>query len=129
MFSGKESKKELEEIVNSSNNIGKGTIIDGNIEAVGNIRIEGTVKGNVTTKAKLSLGESATIEGNIFAINAEIAGTVKGILTVSELLLLRFSAVITGDIITGKLSVETGASFNGNCKMQNDGRADTQAQK
>jgi cytoskeletal protein CcmA (bactofilin family) len=118
MFSGKESKKELEEIVNSSNNIGKGTTIEGNIEAVGNIRVEGVVKGNVSTKAKLSLGELAVIEGNIVALNAEVAGTVKGQVQVSELLLLRSSSVIHGDIITGKLSVESGAAFNGNCKME-----------
>jgi cytoskeletal protein CcmA (bactofilin family) len=118
MFSGKESKKELEELVNSSNNIGKGTVIEGNIEAIGNIRVEGIVKGNVTTKAKLSLGDTATIEGNIIALNAEIAGSVKGNVSVNEILLLRASAIITGDIVTGKLSVESGATFNGNCKME-----------
>ena len=126
MFSGKESKRELEEIVNSSNNIGKGIIIDGNIESVGNMRVEGIVKGNVKTKAKLSLGELATIEGDIIALNAEIAGTVKGNVSVSELLLLRTSANVAGDIITTKLSVEAGASFNGNCKMESYEAGDTE---
>lgn len=129
MFSGKESKKELEELVNSSNNIGKGTIIDGNIEAIGNIRVEGTVRGNVKTKAKLSLGDNATIEGDIFATNAEIAGIVKGGVNISELLVLRSSSNVAGDIITGKLSVEAGASFNGNCKMESYEPAESQTTK
>ena len=129
MFSGKESKKELEDIVNASNTIGKGTIITGDIEAAGNIRVEGVVKGNVLTKAKLSLGESAMIEGNVTALNAEIAGTVKGIVTVAELLLLRTSSIVNGDISTGKLSVEAGAAFNGNCKMESYEPASAQQAK
>ena len=40
-----------------------------------------------------------------------------GIITAIELLSLKGTAVITGDLIMGKFSVEPGARFTGNCKM------------
>lgn len=117
MFGGKESKKQLEEVSNSSNFLGKGTIVTGNIESYGNIRIEGKIVGNVKTKAKLAMGESSHLDGNILAQNADIAGHVKGIIEVSELLTLKATAVVIGDIVANKLAVEPGATFNGTSKM------------
>ena len=113
----KEEKKVAEEISNSSNIIGKGTLVEGNLETYGNIRVEGQVIGNIKTKSKVALGQSSRVEGNILAQNAEVAGEVSGTVEVTELLLLKSSAVISGDIITNKLIVESGATFNGGCKM------------
>jgi cytoskeletal protein CcmA (bactofilin family) len=42
---------------------------------------------------------------------------VKGKLEIAEVLVLKATAVINGDITTGKLVVESGAVFNGTCKM------------
>ncbi|HEY8513373.1 MAG TPA: polymer-forming cytoskeletal protein [Cyclobacteriaceae bacterium] len=117
MFTTKEQKRVADEISNSSNNIGKGTFLEGTIETFGNIRIEGRVKGDVKSKSKIALGESAQIEGNIIAQNADIEGEVKGRVEVAELLVLKATAVVHGDIQTGKMVVETGAVFNGSCKM------------
>jgi cytoskeletal protein CcmA (bactofilin family) len=117
MLTSKEQKRVAEEISNSSNTIGKGTFLEGNIETYGNIRIEGKVVGNVKSKSKVALGNSSHVQGNIIAQNADIEGEVRGRLEVSELLVLKATAVINGDITTGKLVVEPGAVFNGSCKM------------
>lgn len=117
MLTSKEQKRAAEEISNSSNTIGKGTFLEGNIETYGNIRIEGKVTGNVKSKSKVALGNSSHVQGNIIAQNADIEGEVKGKIEVADLLVLKATAVINGDIITGKLLVETGAVFNGSCKM------------
>ena len=117
MFTTKEQKRVAEEISTSSNNIGKGTFLQGNIETYGNIRIEGKVKGDVTSKAKVALGQSSQVEGNVIAQNADIEGEIKGRVEVTELLVLKSTAVVNGDIATGKMIVETGAVFNGSCKM------------
>ena len=110
-------KKELEEISNASNHLGKGTVISGNIESYGNIRIEGQITGDLVTKSKVVLGDSAKVLGNVLAQNAEVSGEVKGVIEVSDLLILKPTAIINGDIITNKLVVENGAQFNGACKM------------
>jgi cytoskeletal protein CcmA (bactofilin family) len=117
MLTTKEQKRAAEEISSSSNVIGKGTVLEGNIETYGNIRIEGKIIGNIKSKSKIALGNSSHIEGNIMAQNADIEGQVRGRLEISELLVLKSTAVIHGDIMTGKLVVEPGAVFNGTCKM------------
>lgn len=117
MLTTKEQKRVAEEISNSSNVIGKGTVLEGNIETYGNLRVEGRVIGNVKSKSKVALGANSHVEGNIVSQNADIEGEVKGKLEISEVLVLKATAVIIGDISTGKLVVEPGAVFNGSCKM------------
>ncbi len=117
MLTSKEQKRAAEEISNSSNVIGKGTVLEGNIETYGNIRIEGRINGHIKSKSKIALGTGSHVEGNITAQNADIEGEVKGKVDITELLILKATAVVHGDIITGKLVVEPGAMFNGSCKM------------
>lgn len=117
MLNTKEQKRAAEELSSSSNTIGKGTFLEGNIETYGNIRIEGRIKGDVKSKSKVALGNLSHVEGNITAQNADIEGEVKGKLDISELLVLKATAVVHGDISTGKLVVEPGAIFNGTCRM------------
>src|SRR5210317_1382351 len=117
MFKNKQENMAAQDASNSSNIIGKGTVVEGNIETFGNIRIEGKVNGSVKSKSKIALGQSSYVEGNIVAQNAELSGQVKGVVEVSEQLILRPTAVIDGDIVTNKLIVESGATFNGGCKM------------
>jgi cytoskeletal protein CcmA (bactofilin family) len=111
------NKKEVEELSNSSNIIGKGTIMNGSVETFGNIRVEGKVIGDIKTKSKAAFGHSSQVDGSVLAQNAEVAGHITGTIEVTELLVLKATAVIDGDIITNKLLVESGAAFNGKCKM------------
>lgn len=111
------NQKEVEELSNSSNIIGKGTIVNGSIETFGNIRVEGKVVGDIKTKSKAAFGHSSQVDGSVLAQNAEVAGHITGTIEVTELLVLKATASIDGDIITNKLLVETGATFNGKCKM------------
>ena len=117
MFTSKENQKVAEELRDSSNNIGKGTLLKGDVETYGNLRVEGKVVGNVKTKSKIVLGQSAHVEGNILAQNAEIEGELNGNIEITEVLILKPTAIIHGDIVTNKLIVESGAKFNGGCKM------------
>ena len=117
MFTTKEEKKAADEITNSSNVIGKGTVLEGNIETSGNIRIEGKIIGNLKSKSKVALGNSSMVDGNVSAQNADVEGTVKGKVEIADMLVLKATATVHGDIATGKLVVEPGAVFNGTCKM------------
>lgn len=111
------NQKEVEELSNSSNIIGKGTIVNGSIETFGNIRVEGKVVGDIKTKSKAAFGHSSQVDGSVLAQNAEVAGHITGTIEVTEQLVLKATATIDGDIITNKLLVESGANFNGKCKM------------
>jgi cytoskeletal protein CcmA (bactofilin family) len=108
----------LNEIENNSINlIGVGTIITGNIESNGDIRIDGTLKGNLNTKGKIVIGSTGIVVGEIICKNSDISGKVEGKLVVSELLSLKSTAKIFGDVITDKLAIEPGAVFTGTCNM------------
>lgn len=104
---------------NASTTINKGAVIDGNIETQGPIRVDGKVLGNINSKSRVVMGESSYMEGSILSQSAEVAGHLKGLLEVAELLVLKSTAVIVGDIVCNKLIVESGATFDGNCKMGN----------
>ena len=97
--------------------IAAGTVIKGDIECSGDIRIDGTLKGNVHATNKVFIGSEGMVEGDIHCVHADILGKVQGKVTVKDLLNIRGKAHVKGDLFTGKLQVEPSASFNGNCHM------------
>ena len=99
------------------NQFGQGTVINGDVSTEGDIRIDGKVTGNVTSKAKTVVGDTGVIEGDIVCQNAYIDGRVNGNIEVMELLILSKTAIVMGDIKIRKLVVEEGAKFNGSCSM------------
>lgn len=101
----------------SVNLIGAGTLIKGDVECAGDIRIDGNLEGTVRTKGKLVVGSTGVIDGDVFCQNADVSGSINGSITVSELLSLKISARLKGDITTTRLSIEPGAEFTGSCSM------------
>ncbi len=99
------------------NRIVKGTKIEGDIRSDSNIRIDGVLKGTITTKGRLVIGQTGSIEGEVVCNNADIEGVLVGKITVNELLSLKSTAKLTGDILTNKLAIEPGANFSGTCSM------------
>ncbi len=99
------------------NQLGQGTLLNGDLSTEGDIRIDGKIVGNVTSKAKAVVGATGVIQGNVYCQNAYIDGTVNGNIEVAELLILSKTANVTGDIKIKKLVVEEGARFNGKCSM------------
>lgn len=107
----KENFKDVETI------IGPSVKVEGDFKADGNIIIEGRVSGNVTTKKNLRIGNEAKVKANIEAVDAWVEGTINGNLKIDGHLKLSANAKIKGDIETQLLTMETGASINGNLKM------------
>lgn len=102
----------------STSLIGSGTTFKGDIEASGDLRIDGVVKGNIFSKAKIVIGPAGRVEGDIAGTQADIMGTVTGSVRVNELLHLRAESVVEGNISARQLQVEPAARFNGQCQMQ-----------
>jgi len=101
----------------SINLIGNGTNITGDINSNGDVRIDGVLKGNITTTGKLVVGASGRIEGNVQCQNADVSGEIQGKLNITEMLSLKASSKILGDIVTGKITIEPNATFTGTCNM------------
>ncbi len=115
------------------NLISNGTDITGDIKSIGDIRIDGTLTGNLNTKGKVVIGPSGKVKGEVICKNSEVSGIVDGKICVGQLLTLKTSSKIVGDIVTFKLSIEPGAKFTGNCKMSesedNDGTTFTKSKE
>ncbi|HAN18901.1 MAG: hypothetical protein A2X13_12105 [Bacteroidetes bacterium GWC2_33_15] len=105
------------ETTNAINLIGLGTDIKGDINSNGDIRIDGSLVGNLKTTGKLVIGETGKIHGEVVCKNSEVLGEIKGKIRVNELLSLKATSKIYGDIITKKLAIEPGSKFTGNCNM------------
>jgi len=99
------------------NIISEKTLIKGDITSSGDVRIDGELNGNIDAKGRLVIGHKGKVEGEINCSNIEVSGYIKGKIIASELLTMKASARIYGDVIAGKLSVEPGSLFTGNCSM------------
>ena len=107
--------KEVNAAAHSS--IAGGCIIKGEIFADNDVRIDGTVEGNIDCKGKIILGSTGKIIGNVICINAEVIGSLTGNMKVTEMLTLQSSGKINGDIQTSVLVIQPNAIFNGSCSM------------
>ncbi|MEO6723519.1 MAG: polymer-forming cytoskeletal protein [Ferruginibacter sp.] len=97
--------------------IGAGTVINGDIESEGDIRIDGFLNGNLFAKSKIFIGQQGGVKGDIRGMQADVLGKVTGQIEIQELLQLLGNCDVQGDIFAGKLQVEPTASFNGCCHM------------
>ena len=100
-----------------TNQFMEGTSIHGDVKAANDIRIDGLIVGTVQASAKLVVGKTGKIDGDIQCGSADIEGRITGRIEVKDLLILKATAIVEGDIIVNKLVVEQGARFNGKCSM------------
>jgi cytoskeletal protein CcmA (bactofilin family) len=92
--------------------------ITGNLRTTGDIQVEGTVEGDIRAHL-LTVGESATIRGEIVAddivVNGRVIGRVRGLKV-----RLTSTARVEGDIIHKTIAIESGAHFEGSVQRQDD---------
>jgi len=100
--------------------IDKNTVIKGAINAKTDIRIDGTLEGEVETVGRVIIGKDAVVNGKVLCANADIEGVFKGNLTVSGSLSLKAGSNVEGEVFIQKLIVESGATFNANCSMHSE---------
>lgn len=92
--------------------------ITGNVKTSGDIQVEGIVEGDIRAHL-LTVGESATIKGEIVAddvvVNGRVIGRVRGLKV-----RLTSTARVEGDIIHKTIAIESGAHFEGSVQRQDD---------
>jgi len=92
--------------------------ITGNLRTTGDIQVEGTIEGDIRAHL-LTVGETATIRGEIVAddivVNGRVIGRVRGLKV-----RLTSTARVEGDIIHKTIAIESGAHFEGSVQRQDD---------
>jgi cytoskeletal protein CcmA (bactofilin family) len=105
---------------NGATLVSAGTTLKGDISSNSDLRIDGTVIGNVNSSSKIVIGASGNVEGDISGNQADVVGKVAGNIKTKDLLQLRGDCVVNGNVYAGKLQVEPTAIFNGQCHMGNN---------
>ncbi len=92
--------------------------IQGNLKTSGDIQVEGTIEGDIRAHL-LTVGQSATISGEVVADDIVVHGHVKGRVRGLKVRLTS-SARVEGDIIHKTIAIESGAHFEGSVQRAED---------
>jgi cytoskeletal protein CcmA (bactofilin family) len=107
--------------------IGAGTTVDGNVTFSGGLRIDGIVRGNVTTAngetGTLVVSEQARVDGEIKVSHVVVNGMVNGPIIANDFLELQAKAKVLGDIEYRTLEMHLGAIVQGRLNHAEPGTA------
>lgn len=117
MFNKEKTPQAEKAFSNSATLISAGTVLQGDVKSDNDLRIDGTIHGNVFSKAKVVIGPSGFVEGNIEGVHADISGKLSGNVVAKELVQLRTKSQVAGNITAASLQVDAGAIFNGQSQM------------
>ena len=95
--------------------IGEGSVFEGTFEVTGNIRVDGQFKGELTVSETLVVGNNGLVDADVQTRNAVVAGSIKGDLNASDKITLQSGSRLEGEMVTSKLVIEEGVSFQGSC--------------
>jgi cytoskeletal protein CcmA (bactofilin family) len=131
MFNNKSKSETAEPAVptGSASLIGSGTSLKGDITSSGDLRIDGTLVGNIICSAKVIIGANGVVQGDVSGLTADIMGKVSGTIKVKELLQLKSNCQVDGNIHSAKLQIEPAANFNGQCHMIHEAPVSTTSSK
>jgi cytoskeletal protein CcmA (bactofilin family) len=109
---------------NGGNNVvslGPRDLLQGRLEIQGDLRIAGNVEGDLKASGDVTIEPGATIQAAIEGANVSVRGQVTGNVTARKRLTLGGSGHLQGDVRVSRLTVEDGATLNGNVTMQSGG--------
>ena len=103
--------------------LGAGSVFEGKLHFEGQVRIDGTFTGEITTTDLLIIGEGAKVSATINCGSVEIKGDINGNVNASDSIVLRATARVQADIYAPSLVIDKGAVFEGNSRMTGGARA------
>jgi cytoskeletal protein CcmA (bactofilin family) len=108
---------------NSGTNVvslGPRDVLQGRLEIQGDLKIAGNVEGDLKASGDVTIDSGATIQAAIEGANVNVRGQVTGNVTARKRLTLGGSGHLNGDVRVSRLTVEDGATLNGNVTMSSE---------
>src|SRR5947208_17120063 len=108
---------------NGGNNVvslGPRDVLQGRLEIQGDLKIAGNVEGDLKASGDVTVDSGATIQAAIEGANVSVRGQVTGNVTARKRLTLGGSGHLNGDVKVSRLTVEDGATLNGNVTMSSE---------
>ena len=100
--------------------LGPRDTLQGRLDIQGDLKIAGTVEGELKATGDVNVDAGATIQASIEGANVSVRGQVTGNVTAKRRLTLGGSGRLNGDVRVGRLTVEDGATLNGNVTMSSE---------
>jgi cytoskeletal protein CcmA (bactofilin family) len=100
--------------------LGPRDTLQGRLDIQGDLKIAGTVEGELKATGDVTVDAGATIQASIEGANVSVRGQVTGNVTAKRRLTLGGSGRLNGDVRVGRLTVEDGATLNGNVTMASE---------
>ena len=98
--------------------VGNGTTLTGEANFKGMLRVDGGLSGRVSSAdGTLIVSTNGKVDANVEVAVAQIYGTVNGDITATKRIEMGRVAKVTGNIQTPALVIESGAVFEGSCRM------------
>ena len=89
----------------------------GELYIEGNLRVSGTLEGQIEATGDVDVTEAATVKATVAGREVNVSGQVNGAVTASKKLVIGRSGSIVGDVRVPRLSMQDGASLSGNVSM------------
>jgi cytoskeletal protein CcmA (bactofilin family) len=100
--------------------LGPRDVLQGRLEIQGDLKIAGNVEGDLKASGDVTIDSGANIQAAIEGANVSVRGQVTGNVTARKRLTLGGSGRLDGDVRVSRLTVEDGASLNGNVVMSSE---------
>jgi cytoskeletal protein CcmA (bactofilin family) len=100
--------------------IGEHTEFKGDINAEGNIKIDGQLTGNIKSNGEVFIGENSIIIGNITSKTLSISGKVIGEVKAVGDLKISETGNLEGDILVSSFIINKGGTFKGDCNINTE---------
>lgn len=112
------TRSEFAEYDNPDTIIGYGVSVEGTLQTVGDIQINGHFKGKLITRGDVVVGEHGRVNANINGENVYIAGEIAGNINAVDKLEILETGKVDGNISSVALSIESGGVLKGNSTMR-----------
>lgn len=106
--------KKLQEEINLANSISvfaAGLKLKGDVDALSDVRIDGTMEGNLSSTRKVMIGATGKLKGNIKAQEVHVMGEMKGDVYAKGLAKIGSTGKFNGSIISSQIEIEQGADI------------------
>jgi cytoskeletal protein CcmA (bactofilin family) len=97
--------------------IGSDTVLEGNVESGGSVRVDGKLKGDLKSGGDVFVGRGAKLTGNIYANNVVLSGQVVGNVYAEGMLRLLSEAKLHGNVQAHGLVADEGGVLHGKCNI------------
>jgi len=101
-------------------NLGPRDVLQGRLEIQGDLKVAGNVEGELKATGDVTVDATAAVQASIEGANVSVRGQVTGNVTARRRLTLGGSGRLNGDVKVNRLTVEDGATLNGNVTMSSE---------